>query len=86
MLEDLAWDELQEAGLAITTTASGTLLFGVEEDLDKAKAAALLLQDSLKGHEAEKELENLALLQSMGIEVSQAKLTQRSGVLLSHTT
>ncbi len=60
----------KEAGVAITTTPSGTLLFGVEDDLEKAKAASLLLQNSLKGHEAEKELENLALLQSMGIEVS----------------
>jgi len=60
---------VQEAGVAITTSPCGTLHFGVEYDVQKAREAALLLQNSLKGHEAEKELENLGLLQSMGIEV-----------------
>ncbi|CAL8467040.1 g6576 [Coccomyxa elongata] len=71
----------QEAGVAITTTPSGTVHFGVEDDLEKAREAALLLQDSLKGHEAGKELENLALLQSMGIEVCYSSSTPFIGKL-----
>ncbi|KAK9805362.1 hypothetical protein WJX73_006658 [Symbiochloris irregularis] len=59
----------QELGVAATMSEAGTLQFTISTDLEAAHRSFAQLQAVLKGKGAVTELENLSILQSMGLEV-----------------